>query len=364
MERVGAAWRARGRQGGWKGRHHPWSLREYKDTHVNLFINGMFLESLSHRLTNPPDLEGVRAFAAIVEAGSFQAASLRLGVPRSTVSHRLAMLEAALGVRLFQRSTRRVTVTEAGQEYYRELRPALAAVEEATRRVAGLSEEPRGLVRISVSQGFAGMWMSAVALPFLRGNPGVQLQVDISDRFVDLIGEGYDLAVRGGDMGDSSLHARTLLSMQTFCYASPEYLLSRPILEHPSQLEGEEVLLLSGGAEAEWIFEGPTSVRVKVHSRYRVNSHLLHVEAAAAGFGIARVFPFLVRRELDRGLLRPVLPEWGSPPARLQVVTSGLTHRTAAVRAFVEHLEEVVRGGPGPGSPAGLCAVRNPVDSA
>lgn len=298
-------------------------------------------------MTNPPDLEGVRAFAAIVEAGSFQAASLRLGVPRSTLSHRLATLETSLGVRLLQRSTRRVTVTDAGQEYFRELRPALAAVEEATRRVAGLSEEPRGLVRVSVSQGFAGMWMSAIALPFLRNYPGIQLQVDISDRFVDLIGEGYDLAVRGGDLADSSLHARTLLSMRSYCYASPEYLMSRPVLEHPSQLEGEQVLLHSAAAEAEWLFEGPGSVSVKVRSRYRVNSHLLHVEAAVAGFGIARVFPFLVRRELDRGLLRPVLPEWGSPAARLQVVTSGVTHRTAAVRAFVEHLEDVVGGGRG-----------------
>lgn len=287
----------------------------------------------------------MRAFAAIVEAGSFQAASLRLGVPRSTVSHRLAALEAVLGVRLLQRSTRRVTVTEAGQEYYRELRPALIAVEEATRRVAGLSEEPRGLVRVSVSQGFAGQWMSAIALPFLQHNPKVQLQVDISDRFVDLIGEGYDLAVRGGDLGDSSLHARTLGSQRMYCYASPDYLGSRPPFEHPSQLAGEEVLLLSGGAEAEWVFEGPSLVKVQVRSRYRVNSHLLHVEAAVAGFGIARVFPVLVRRELDRGLLRPILPEWGSPAARLQVVTSGVTHRTAAVRAFVEHLEEVVGDG-------------------
>jgi DNA-binding transcriptional LysR family regulator len=316
-----------------------------KDIHASQCINGGFLESLSNQLTNQPDLEGVRAFAAIVEAGSFQAASLRLGVPRSTVSHRLAGLEAALGVRLLQRSTRRVTVTEAGQEYYRDLRPALAAVEEATRRVAGLSEEPRGLVRVSVSQGFAGMWMSAIALPFLRSYPKVQLQVDISDRFVDLIGEGYDLAVRGGELGDSSLYARTLLTMRSFCYASPEFLLSRPTFTHPSQLEGEEVLLLSGGAEAEWVFEGPSLVKVGVRSRYRVNSHLLHVEAAVAGLGIARVFPFLVRRELDRGLLRPILPEWGSPAARLQVVTSGVAHRTAAVRAFVEHLEEVVGDG-------------------
>ena len=296
-------------------------------------------------MTNPPDLEGVRTFAAIVENGSFLSASQRLGVPRSTISHRLATLEAALGVRLLQRSTRRVTVTEAGQEYYQQLRPALTAVEEATRRVAGLAEQPRGLVRVSVSQGFAGQWMSTIALPFLEKYPEVQLQVDISDRFVDLIGEGYDLAVRGGELGDSRLHAKTLGSMRMFCYASPEYLMGRAPLEHPRQLEGEQVLLFSGAATAEWLFEGPEKVQVKVQSRYRVNSHQLHVEAAAAGFGIARVFPFLVERELERGLLRPVLPEWGSPVARLQVVTSGVAHRTAAVRAFVERLEEVVGGG-------------------
>jgi DNA-binding transcriptional LysR family regulator len=298
--------------------------------------------------TNLPDLDAVRVFAAIVETGSFKAAAERLGQPRSTVSWRLAALEDALGVRLLVRTTRKVNVTDAGRDYFEQVRAALQIVDDANRRVRGLTEAPRGPVRIAASPGFGATWMTAIAERLLTRHPAVELVVDLQDRFVDLVGEGFDAAIRGGELPDSSLTARTLQTARTYCYASPAWLEGRPPIHTPRDLAAHDVILYAGGPRGEWVFEGPPRTTVAVRGRYTVNSHRLHVEAAERGLGVARVFPFLVGPALAAGRLVPVLPGWGSPETKLHVVTLGATRRTAALDAFLEVLAEVVLdGGPG-----------------
>lgn len=297
-------------------------------------------------VTNAPDLDAVRVFAAIVETGSFKAAAERLGLPRSTVSWRLATLEEALGVRLLVRTTRQVNVTDAGRDYFEQVRAALQLVDDANRRVRGLTEAPRGPVRIAASPGFGATWMTTIAERLLVRHPAVELVVDLQDRFVDLVGEGFDAAIRGGELADSALTARTLQVSRLFCYASPAYLADRPAPVTPRDLVGHDVILYAGGPRGEWVFEGPPRTAVAVRGRYTVNSHRLHVEAAERGLGIARVFPFLVQPAIAAGRLVPVLPGWGSPETRLHVVTLGATRRTAALDAFLEVLAEVVLDGP------------------
>lgn len=296
-------------------------------------------------LTNLPDLDAVRVFAAIVDTGSFKGAADRLGLPRSTVSWRLSTLEDALGVQLLVRTTRKVNVTDAGREYYEQVRSALQIVDDANRRVIGLTDVPRGPVRIATSPGFGATWMTAVASRLLVRHPAVELIVDMQDRFVDLVAEGFDAAIRAGELPDSSLTARTLQSGRMFCYASPAYLKKRTRITTPRDLVDHEVILYAGGPRAQWVFDGSPRVTVAVHGRYTVNSHRLNVEAAERGLGVARVFPFLVRASLEAKRLVPVLPDWPSPEARLHVVTLGANRRTAALEAFLEVLAEVMAEG-------------------
>lgn len=290
------------------------------------------------------DLDAVRVFVAIVESGSFQAAALRLGLPRSTVSWRVAALEEALGVQLLSRTTRRVGVTDAGRAYYAEVHAALLAVEEANRRVAGLAATPRGPVRVSASVGFGAVWMTTIAARMAAEYPEVELVVDLSDRYVDLVAEGYDAAIRGGDLADSSLTVRALGVSRAQHYASPVYLAACPPLASPQDLIDHNVLLYTGGPRTTWVLEGPERVTVPVYGRYTINNHALLMDAAIRGLGVARIFPFLAEPALADGRLVVVLPGWTAPAARLQVLTLGASRRTAALEAFLHVLVDVTHG--------------------
>jgi DNA-binding transcriptional LysR family regulator len=300
------------------------------------------LETLVGSVTNLPELDGVRVFVAIVEHGGFLAASRALGIPRSTVSHRLAALEGALGVRLLARTTRTVAMTEAGRDYHGQVRAALQMVDDANRRMAGLVAAPRGMVRVALVPGFAATWLGAIAERLLTRYPEVQLVASLEDRMVDLVSEGFDVAVRAGDLPDSGLTARRIGETRFACFASPAYLASHPPLTTPRDLVHHDAVLFIGGLTATWAFEGPERVSVPVRGRYVVNHQGLQLEAGEAGLGVVRLLPFTVRASLEAGRLVRVLPEWHSPPARLYVVTQGIVHRTAALAAFLEVLDEVV----------------------
>jgi DNA-binding transcriptional LysR family regulator len=291
-----------------------------------------------------PDLDAVRVFAAIVEAGSFQGAAARLGLPRSTVSWRVAALEEALGVQLLSRTTRRVGVTDAGRAYYAEVHAALRTLDDAHQRVSGLAGTPRGPVRVSASVGFGVGWMTRIAARLRAEHPEVELLVDLSDRYVDLVAEGYDAAIRGGELADSSLTSRSLGASRPRHYAAPAYLAGRPPPLTPHDLAQHEVLLHRGGPRATWTFDAPEPLTVPVRGRYAVNNHGLLRDAAIEGLGIARVFAFLAEPAVARGALVEVLPGWTAPPARLQVLTLGAARRTAALDAFLRVLVDVTEG--------------------
>lgn len=293
------------------------------------------------------DLDAVRVFAAIVEAGTFKAAADRLGVPRSTVSWRLSSLEEALGVRLLVRTTRTVNVTDAGRDYYAQIRSALQIVDDANRRVIGLTEAPRGPVRVATSPGFGATWMTVVASRLLARHPDVELIVSLEDRHVDLVAEGFDVAIRAGELSDSSLTARTLQALRMYCYAAPTYLAGRPPVLGPRDLAEHHVILYAGGPRGAWVFDGPQRLTVPVHGRFTINNHRMHVEAAEQGLGIGRVFPFLAEKSVAAGRLVPLLPDWPSPEGRLHLVTLGPDRRTAALEAFLEVLTDALAEGRG-----------------
>lgn len=169
--------------------------------------------------------------------------------------------------------------------------------------------------------------------------------VRLSDRFVALVAGGYDLAIRAGERGDSTLAARTLGRMRVRCHAAPSWLAAHPAPRTPADLAEHDVVLFAPELRAEWTFDLPEGLTVPVRGRLAVNSHRLHAEAAEAGLGVARLFPHLAADAVARGALVPGRPGWESPAAKLHVVTPGPT-RTAAVRAVLAVLDEVVGGSP------------------
>jgi DNA-binding transcriptional LysR family regulator len=287
------------------------------------------------------DLNAVRIFARVVETGSFRAAARELELPKSTVSRKLAELETQLGARLLQRTTRKVAPTEVGQRYYEAIAPALAAIQEGEAWVAARRDAPSGRLKVSAPGTLAEVALPAAIAAFLQRYPDVELHVDLSDRFVDLVGEGFDLAIRAGELADSSLVARKLMTSPTKIVASPKYLGLHGTPERPEELEEHDVLVIGGRAELLWSFvKGAQRQTVTVKGRLSVPSPVIVHEAALHGVGIARLPSWIVDDDLREGRLTALLEEWTPPPLELHAVMPSSRLVTPALRAFVEVLVE------------------------
>jgi DNA-binding transcriptional LysR family regulator len=287
------------------------------------------------------DLNAVRVFARVVETGSFRAAARELELPKSTVSRKLAELETQLGARLLQRTTRKVAPTDVGQRYYEAIAPALAAMQEGEAWVAARRDAPSGRLKVSAPGTLAEVALPAAIASFLQRYPDVELQLDLSDRFVDLVGEGFDLAIRAGELADSSLVARKLMTSPTKIVASPKYLAVRGVPERPEELEEHEILLVGGRSEMPWPFaKGSQREVVTVKGRLAVPSPVIVHEAALHGVGIARLPSWVVEEDLREGRLTALLEEWTPPPLELHAVMPSSRLVTPALRAFVEVLVE------------------------
>src|SRR6516164_7250521 len=226
----------------------------------------------STRWNTLPDLEGVRVFVAVAERRSFRGAAVALGLPRSTVSRKLSTLEGVLGTRLLQRTTRQVSLTTAGESFLAEVAPALGAIGGAGQRLLDLQGEPRGLVRMTANAGAADS-VGAIMLELVERYPHVRAELDFSDRQVDLIAEGFDLALRAGKLEDSTLIARPVGHGENGYYASPGYLKGRR-LSHPDELMEHQLIIYSGRPRGmRWEFQvGKRLVELPVRGRIVVGS--------------------------------------------------------------------------------------------
>lgn len=303
--------------------------------------NGSILDRLAHRMDiDRLDLNGVRAFLAVVEHGSFRGAAAALGQPKSTVSRRVAELEARLGVQLLQRTTRRVTLTDVGDSFHQRASQALGGLADAVRAVRSANEAPRGVLRLSAPSTFSELFLKDILAGFLAENPELRLALDLSDRYVDLVGEGFDLAIRAGVLPDSSLKSRVLAAGPLRCLASPAYLARRGTPKAPQELARHDCIVYgSNERPAKWTFmRRRERVTVTVTPRVAVNSWLLVRDLAAAGLGIARVPGGVTALPAgDRGLV-PVLDAWQPPPVPIQVVYPPGQHLAPRVRAFIDRL--------------------------
>jgi len=268
------------------------------------------------------DLNRVRLFTRVVDAGSFTAAARAAGLPKSSISRAVAALERDLGVRLIQRTTRRVQVTEAGRTYYESVSPALSGIDEATDAVAELTEVPRGTVRLTAPADIGDRLLAPTLTRFARRYPEIHLDLSLTQRVVDLVHEGFDLAVRIGKLTDSRLVARLLGRVRAGVFASPSYLKRRRRPRSVAELADHECLLFrSPTGRAVWELVGPAGPdKVEVHGAIGADDHHMISEAAAEGHGLALLPIFASYRCPGGPALTRVLPDHATVAQPLHLV--------------------------------------------
>jgi len=293
------------------------------------------------------DADDLLLFARVTEAGSFSRAAERLHLPKSTVSRRLSALERRLGEKLLQRSTRRLALTEFGQRVLEHARALAAEVDGALALALHRQEHPRGRLRVTMPADFAHLALGEMLPRFARDYPDVLLELDLSPRRVDLIGEGFDIAVRMGELGnDASLSARLLARMRTVLYASPGYLQRHGEPQLPSALADMHglMILARNGDPVPWeLVRGQEVWRGVPAQRTLVNAPDMLLRMARAGVGVAAASPHFAAEAVARGELVRVLPEWHQPETSAWAVFPERKLMPMRTRLFIEAMVEALR---------------------
>ena len=290
--------------------------------------------------------EDMRLFCQVMESGSFTAAAEQLGLSKQFVSRRLIQLEDRLGVRLLNRSTRRLDVTPLGQSYYESALRLLGEVEQVEQGIAGQNSEPRGTIRLSAPLSFAMAHLGCLLPAFLQRYPQVSVEVDLSDRPVDLIGEGYDLVLRIGILEDSTLIARRIASVQRVYCASPEYLALHGTPQKPDDLADHDCLPYGHGRQVQWRFQNKVKLQsLNVSGRMRVNNGELLRDTAIAGLGITYLPTFIIADALKDGRLVTLLEDFAPDALTLSAVYPQHRQSSRPVQALVDFLRERLASG-------------------
>ena len=274
---------------------------------------------------------------AVIDRGSMRGAAEALGVPKSTVARRVAALERRLGVRLLERTTRQIHVTDAGKRYYDEAVLAVAALERAERAATDLQSAPKGTLRAAVPVNI-GPLVPPMLVEFARQYPELRVVVDVSDRAVDLLREGFDVALHAGTerLRDSTLVSRRISQTAIQLFASADYLRRRGTPRRPEDLVGHDCLVFGTSERATWeLTRGHIKKQVQVHGRVAMNSQPALRDLAIAGMGIARLPEAVCREAIARGQLQVVLPRFSSSPGGIFILYPGGRYVSPKVRAFV-----------------------------
>ena len=291
------------------------------------------------------DLNDLQYFALVVEHGGFSRAERATGLPKSRLSRRITALEESLGARLLQRSTRRFAVTDLGQDVYRHARAMLDEAQAAREVVERVSAVPRGLVRVSVPVSLAQQQLARLMPEFLERYPQVRVQLMVSNRRVDLINEGIDVALRVRTRlnDDGSLILRSFARIEELLVASPAYLARHGRPRQPADLAAHSCLSMSEEpGQQRWELHGPGGAVEKVEFEPRLMAHDFPVlrEVAAAGHGVALLPATVCADLLEGGRLERVLPDWSLPQGICHAVFASRSGLLPAVRVFIDFLAE------------------------
>jgi len=282
----------------------------------------------------------IPVFVAVVESGGFSPAARKLGVSKSAVSKRITQLEDRLGVRLLYRTTRKLSLTEAGEHYYANAVKALAYAAEAEDSVTKLQQTPQGRLRINSPMSFGRLHIAPLIPQFLKQYPNIQIDMVMDDRVVDLVESGFDIAIRGGDLPDSTLAARKIAPLRSVLCASPDYFAQHHMPQIPADLIDHNCLLFSYSA-SEWQFSKDEETEtVRVAGNYQVNNGEALREAVLYGQGISRIPSFVVGSDIKAGRLKVVLAEYQMPVKALYALFPKRQHLPAKVRVFIDFVVE------------------------
>ncbi|UDM49175.1 LysR substrate-binding domain-containing protein [Cupriavidus sp. MP-37] len=292
------------------------------------------------------DLKDVYYFVQVVDRGGFTAAGEALRLPKSTLSHRVKELESSLGVRLINRTSRQFAVTEVGQEFYQYAMALMRSAELAEEAMRQRLAEPSGVIRVTTATDIAQFALRHVLPTFLSDHPKVRIEETATDRVVDIVGEGFDLAIRGhvGQLQDSNLVQHPLARTPWYLFAGPDYLERTSVPAEPAALESHAILAMAGKSASQWQLLGPDKrvATVQFEPRFLSNSLISLKEAACANVGVAALPVYACQAELAAGSLRQVLPDWIAADARITALIPYRTGLLPAVRTLVDYLAVVL----------------------
>jgi DNA-binding transcriptional LysR family regulator len=286
-------------------------------------------------------LDDLRIFVATVDARNFTSAASRLQLSKQFVSRRVMALEASLGVRLLVRNTRKLAVTDLGHEFYQRASRILSEVADAEQAMSSQRSDPRGLLRISAPMSFGTTHLSPLVADFMRVNIDVRIDMQLSDRVVDVIGEGFDMALRIGTLADSTLIAQQLTEIRMVTCCSPSYAAARRPPAVPADVKRHPCLLYGHEGRTSWEFIVDKAVQsYEVQGPLRANNGEVIRDAAIAGIGIALLPEFIVSSALANGTLIEVLDTFVSPPLTLYAVYPQHRESSITIRAFTNFLRQ------------------------
>lgn len=283
----------------------------------------------------------MRVFRRVVERGSFSGAARELGMSNASASKAVAALEDRLGVRLLNRTTRRLSLTEVGRAYFDRAARILDDVDEAELAVNALGTAPRGTIRLSAPMSFGVMHLAPAIAGFLRRYPELGVDLSLNDRVVDVVEEGFDLAIRVSELADTSLIARRLAPARIAICATPGYLSEHGTPRTPADLNGHNCLIYAYAPDADvWRFTDAAGAAetIRVTGTVRVNNGEVIRRLLLDGIGIGRLPTFIVGEDLRAGRLRPVLADQVAQGSAVHAIYPHARHLSPKVRAFVDYL--------------------------
>ena len=290
-------------------------------------------------------IDAMRLFVRVADAGSFSKAADEAGIGQPTVSRRIQDLEHRLNAQLFNRTTRSLSLTEAGERFYERATHIVQEFEAAEAEAQGLDHEPVGLLRVTAINSLGRVLIAPLISKFLKKYPHIRMDLVLDDNIVDLVESGIDLGLRMGSLTDSSLMAKRLVSSQRYLVASPQYLEENGVPQRPEDLANHQCLLFRQINNAtEWTFtRGDEHVAVVVNGRVKSSSGEVLKRAAVDGMGIFITADWTSREELEAGELVPILCDWTIPPLALNAVWPSGRKLRGKAKLFVDFLSEALK---------------------
>ncbi|MDX9730172.1 MAG: LysR family transcriptional regulator [Bdellovibrionales bacterium] len=287
------------------------------------------------------DINAAHVFVRVVQAGSFSGAAKNLDMPISTVSAKVKTLEKQLGVSLLQRSTRKLNLTEMGAVYYQHAARAILDLEQAEALTQEAQAAIQGRVRMTAPVEIGTSTLTDVIATFLSKYPKVHVELILTDRVVDIIGERIDIALRMGDLKDSSLVSKRIGHTATNLYASPAYLKKNPAIKRPQDLEKHACLLFTNLKENEWLLErGNQRVRVRVQGPFSANNLVSLHRATLEGQGLALLPHFLCQEDIEKKRLIPILEDWATKRHPVHLVYPAQSFLPKTTRSLIDYISE------------------------